>query len=492
LPRSPLGWATWIALAALVIIHHASIASPNGLDVFAPGFFGLTFNSMALHLLAGRFDVDPAAIGVEAFVHNGRTYAYFGIFPALLRLPLVPFFDLMQLHVERLSCLLAMLLGTAAQVAAVFAALSRAERPVRLAMLPPLLFAACLSGPAVMFARSGAIYYEAILWAWALALTFVAVALQAICGGRGFGTGRLVVLATLAGCCLLARVSTAIGLFAALGFLLAWLALRPDSGRPLMARASRALMQRRLLLPLGVLALFAAMSGFVNFERWGSPLSFGDPSEQLLILADYPDRLRMYETYGAFNLGRLPIGLIYYVFPIWIWQSGGHYWLQDWVLRTSGGFELPPSSVFLTDPLTLTLAVIGPVHLRRSRPKRPPSGSTVAVLGGLAIPALLMLTFVGLNFRYRAEFEPLLICGASVAVAGWAERLQGAPIGKLRRVFIVLAVLSVLQVVSSELHSILAIVSPFGTVEHAVPDGMYKYYRHVFDVIRGAASDAAM
>ena len=56
-------------------------------NFLAPVPFGLTFNSMAAHLLAGRFDVDPAAVGAEGFARDGRIYAYFGIFCALLRLP---------------------------------------------------------------------------------------------------------------------------------------------------------------------------------------------------------------------------------------------------------------------------------------------------------------------------------------------------------------------------------------------------------------------
>ena len=45
--------------------------------------FGLAFNSMAEHLLRGRFDVDPDAIGAEGFDIGDRTVSYFGIFCAL-------------------------------------------------------------------------------------------------------------------------------------------------------------------------------------------------------------------------------------------------------------------------------------------------------------------------------------------------------------------------------------------------------------------------
>src|SRR5208337_1007156 len=48
----------------------------------------LTFNSMLEHLLRGQFDVDPQAIGDDGYLRNGHVYAYWGIWCALLRLPL--------------------------------------------------------------------------------------------------------------------------------------------------------------------------------------------------------------------------------------------------------------------------------------------------------------------------------------------------------------------------------------------------------------------
>src|SRR4051794_35768217 len=67
----------------------------------------LTFNSMLLHLLRGSFDVDPRTIGTEGFVRGDRTYAYFGIFPALFRLPFLAWPDFETTDFTRLSCLVA-------------------------------------------------------------------------------------------------------------------------------------------------------------------------------------------------------------------------------------------------------------------------------------------------------------------------------------------------------------------------------------------------
>ncbi len=85
---------------------------------------------MLIHLLHGELTVDPEAIKLEtyseAFTRNGKTYAYFGVFPALLRLVAMPFTDVTQAQLARLSCLAA----TVALVALQFAdAAARPQQP---------------------------------------------------------------------------------------------------------------------------------------------------------------------------------------------------------------------------------------------------------------------------------------------------------------------------------------------------------------------------
>src|SRR5262249_38307953 len=81
---------------------------------------GLTFNSMLLHLLRGAFDVDPQAIGDEGIIHNGVTYAYFGILPALLRLFFLPMANFSTTDFSRLSCLAATCIMTLFKLLSVF------------------------------------------------------------------------------------------------------------------------------------------------------------------------------------------------------------------------------------------------------------------------------------------------------------------------------------------------------------------------------------
>ena len=82
---------------------------------------GAVLNSMAGHLLAGQFDVDTDAAGAEAYEVDGKTVSYFGIFCALLRIPLFLRAELIYLDLTEVSCIAATVLGAWFQLAAIAA-----------------------------------------------------------------------------------------------------------------------------------------------------------------------------------------------------------------------------------------------------------------------------------------------------------------------------------------------------------------------------------
>ncbi|WP_374455198.1 hypothetical protein [Nocardioides sp.] len=55
----------------------------------AGGFLGNFFDLQARAFLDGHVDLAPGSIGIEGFIHDGKTYTYFPPFPALLRLPVI-------------------------------------------------------------------------------------------------------------------------------------------------------------------------------------------------------------------------------------------------------------------------------------------------------------------------------------------------------------------------------------------------------------------
>src|SRR5262249_4816822 len=156
------------------------------------------FNSMLLHLLQGRFDVDPQTIGDEGSLRNGLTYTYFGIALALIRLPLLALGDFATTDFTRLSCLVAAGLMAPLKFAWILVVWRNAGRSERAGLLVPLALATLLGGAEIQFLRA-LIYQEAMLWAAALASGFVLVFLRGYYSERGFTAGNLSLLAVIAG-----------------------------------------------------------------------------------------------------------------------------------------------------------------------------------------------------------------------------------------------------------------------------------------------------
>lgn len=101
----PEAWTVWARAARRVVGDHRHFAAVATLAtvaftwlvsygtfrLVATETFGAFYDHQAASLLHGRLDVPYDAIGGEAFVYAGKNYGYFGITPALLRLPLVVF-----------------------------------------------------------------------------------------------------------------------------------------------------------------------------------------------------------------------------------------------------------------------------------------------------------------------------------------------------------------------------------------------------------------
>ena len=182
----------WYPLLTGLLAHHP-------FDWSRPALLGLAFNSMLEHLLAGRFDVDPAAIDFEAFLVGDRTVSYFGIFCALLRLPLLLTGGLAHTDITWISCLTAVCLGGFYQLRAVLLVRDSVLPGRRRNWLCGALIACILfGGQQVQFLRP-TIYQEVIHWAGALSMIFVFLAVRGLVGGRGFDARTLAGMAICAG-----------------------------------------------------------------------------------------------------------------------------------------------------------------------------------------------------------------------------------------------------------------------------------------------------
>lgn len=476
-PTDGLPTRLFLALLALAAIHHRFVVMISG-GVFTPSHHGMIFNSMALHLLEGRFDIDPSAVGDEAFVRDGRTFAYFGVLPALLRMPLVPFVDLATTDVEGFYRLVAMGLGSAGAVWLVRLLLARMPAAAQ-GLGVVLLLAVLFSGPVTMIGARSDVFNEVALWGWAIATWFLALLLPALDPSKDPSGRRLSGLAVLAGCAVLTRPTIGLGLLIALALLMLVLAWRQGGGRP-FAGLFHAACKARFIAPALIALTFLAAAGGVNHARWGNPLTFADVSLQVDMLAFYPDRRDRLETYGLFNIRRLGLGLIYYFVPIWAVTRDGRFIFHDDIKHLFDAFELPPSSFFLSDPLTMAIAAIGLVALLRHRVPGVSRGPALAVLAGLSVPPVLMLMAWYMAFRYRVEFMPLFLLLASFGALRIGHWMAGATEAARQRAMRALVALLILQIFAAHAFALLYRLSPWGPSWRLPPGGLAAYYGGLF------------
>jgi hypothetical protein len=426
-----------------------------------------TFNSMLDHLLRGHFDVDPRAVGYEGFSREGRVYAYWGIFPALLRLPLVVSSRWLQIDITLWSCWIAACTAAAIKLHTL-RIVGRAAPDVPAWLLGYTAIALALSGAQICFLRP-LLYQEVCLWAGAFAALFVFAGVRGVL--REFANGHdLEIMALAFGGCLLTRVSIAIGLLAALlAVMLVILSRRRLSGS--------ALAQVRILRPLIIASCFVGIAAFVNFQRFGNIATFADYS-----IYNYnklfPDRVARTAAYGLFNIVRLPFGMIYYFFPVWVIQGSNHQLLLGAMRdRLIDAAELPPGSFLLSDPLLLVLGLSGVTAMLKRRLVAFGARALVtAIAGGLVIPAVLMLTAISMCFRYRLDFYPLFeflafvgvtTYGAAGAIPRWASRRA-------------LLLLLFVSIVASHLEMALYRLGDLGPAQHFVASaGVVRYYTNL-------------
>jgi hypothetical protein len=476
--ESSVGSAVIVSLLVVAMLVYAAVLT-RGFSSGGGGH-GLIFNSMLEHLLRGQFDVDPNIVGREGFLRGGRVYAYWGVFCALLRLPLALIPGGVQTDVTWLSCLIAVCIAAAAKLGTlrlVYRACPAS--PLRETLCRALAFTILFAGAQTQFLRPS-VYQEVCLWAGALAATFLYLAVRGVVA-CGFTRSALCGMATIAGLALLARVSTGLGLCAALGLLLLtglWRDISPPGGvTPARESFAARLRSGTILWPTLVLLMLIGATGWVNYQRWGSPLTFADYNAYLFNEV-YPDRLPRMAAFGLFNLTRIPFGLCYYFFPIWVLQRGdGHLLFAEHQNRLLDATELPPGSFFLTDSLLLLLTGVMVWYAGR-RNLGIDWTRAIAMEFGFLVPSFLMLTAISMNFRYRVEFYPAMEFGAFLGfLALCRSGLTGTAATRISTLSVSLAAIAIL---GSILTLSLYRLSDFGPPDNVLKAGVYNYYMQKF------------
>jgi hypothetical protein len=477
----------WLQCILLVVmaLYYGVILSKTG--VHWP--LNRVFNSMADHLAHGQFDVDPNIADGDGFLRNGHVYAYWGITDALIRLPLLLFHRL-DLDITCVSCLIAVCLVGLMKVRTVLL-LRRYSGPTAASEGAFVLMLAyvVLGGAEVAYLKSST-YQEVIFWAIAFASVFVYFSVKGLVGGK-FTVAMLSWMALTAGLATLTRVSTGIGLCTAFGLLLIVLLLEEH-------RARRPVITRRFFVPAMVLASLLIVVGTINYFRWGNPTTFAD-FRLNVFYHEQPDLMLRTDLYGNFNLARVPFGLSYYFLPIWVLRGAdGQLLFENTQTQLMNSVELPPSSFFLTDLLSIVFiaflaTALWTSHGTSSRGVRDDAtlvcntnslrsseifskSQVLALATGLAMPCVLMLMAICMSYRFRMEFYPeidlLAFLGLYTTVSNPAllDRFN-----RCRRWMVAAALISI---VSASAAVVLYWLSDWGSSQQYLRNGLVHYYLH--------------
>jgi hypothetical protein len=410
-------------------------------------YFDDFYDYQARAFLDGRWDIPRGAAGFEGFIVDGRTYVYFGPFPALLRSPLFLVTDRFDGRLTTISMTLAMVVAAVAgyHLNLAVRALVRGDAPVqrgeRLATTG--LAVAVLAGIPLWLASQATVFHEAIVWGLALAVAALAAALRWLARPTRW---RLVATAALASAAMASRQPLGIAVLAGLGLLAAIVA----AGR----LAARRRGEPPTLLPdvpLGGLALACvaiALAGAVpNMAKFGNPIS---PSIHDHIATEVlPDRDEFLEANDGAYFGTqyVPTTLWQYVRPDALDTRQDFPWLDfphagpkvfgdtvfDRVEWTS--------SVPATMPVLVVLAVPGVVWFVRAARRRERGIGALALWVGTWAGASGAITIAYIGHRYVGDLAAIVILPAAFGVHALLGRDRAASHRLRRGVGVALTVL---------------------------------------------------
>ncbi|MGY6499531.1 MAG: hypothetical protein ACXIVQ_01335 [Acidimicrobiales bacterium] len=426
--------ARWSALVggAVAVAIFWTVLTAWSFDLFAPGARAADFyDAQARSFLDGRWDIEPGILGIEAFEVDGREQTYFGVVPALMRVPVVAATDSLDGRLTRLSMTAALVVSMAA-ASSLSWAVRGLVRPGAALERPDLVVAAVVpvlvgSGSILLFLAGRAwVYHEAIAWAVAFTLLTARNVTVHLMTGR---TVPLVVAAVAAVAALHTRASTGAGAVAMVALVgaAAVLAGRPDSptrrgtrtGRRGALLADRVLLvpPPRVALPLAAACVSLAVVTYVgvNMARFGEPLRL--PLELQTYVAISEERQEVLEANDGslFGLQFVPTTALQYLRPdaVSLGRVYPFVGFPDGRATVVGDVRFdtldPASSIPASMPALAVGAVVGMVLVGRAVARRDRLRVLAVPLVGGAAGAATCLTIGYVAHRYQGDALPFLI-----------------------------------------------------------------------------------
>jgi hypothetical protein len=381
------------------------------------------YDLQARAIFHGHLYLPKGQEGIEAFVHDGRQYTYFGLFPSIIRMPILLVTDGFDGQLTAPSILVAwaftsvfsaLMLWRLRVVMRGEALLGRAE-----AASYGLLMAAIMGGSVILYlAATPFIYNED--FAWSIPLTIGSLfallgVLEKPTWGRVLASGLLIL------CTNLDRTPPGWGCTIAAIMVAAWFGF----GRSQVAN-------RRWALPMVLVGLIPFLvSCAVTYAKFGIPIGL-PMADQVWATVNAHRRYFLAANGGkAFSFGFLPSTLTAYFQPIGIRLSGLFPYIlppakpASWIGAVMDQ-SYPTASFTDTSPLLLLLGVWGVVTAFRPKGIGKVMLTRIILIGGAAGAGGVVL-WGYISQRYLGDLMPFFVIAAGIGLIDIWRRLENRP-----------------------------------------------------------------
>jgi hypothetical protein len=388
------------------------------------------YDLQARGMFHGHLWLPNGKMGIEAFVHDGHDYTYFGLFPSIIRMPILLVTNRLDGQMTAPSLLLAWLLTSVASALMIWrlrflirgnAMVSRSE-----AVAYGTLMAAIMGGSVVLFLGATPFVYSED-FAWSIPLTVGSLfallgVMQSPSWRRVLASGVLVLCTTLNrsppgwACCITALA------------IAGWFALGKGGSA-----------NKRWTVPLvAVGAVPFLISCVVTYLKFGIPVGL-PMADQVWAHVNAHRRYFLAANGGkAFSFAFLPSSLTAYFQPAGMRLSGLFPFISPpgapapWLAGAVMDQSYPTASFTDTSPLLLLLGCWGAITALRPRGFGQVRLTRI-VLVGAALGAGGVLLWGYISQRYLADLMPFFIVASAIGLIDIWRRLE-ARTGRTRKV----------------------------------------------------------
>jgi hypothetical protein len=380
------------------------------------------YDMQARALFHGHLYLPNGSMGIEGFVHDGRQYTYFGLFPSLVRMPVLLLTSDLDGQLTAPSILVAWLLTALFSSMMIWRLrilmlgdrfLGRAE-----AASYGALIASILGGSVILYLAATPFVFNED-FAWSVPLTVGSLfallgVLERPSSGRVIASGLLIL------CTNLDRTPPGWSCSVAALLVAGWFAL----GR---GGASN----RRWALPMVAVGLVPFVVGcVVTYIKFGIPIGL-PMADQVWATVNAHRRYFLAANGGkAFSVGFLPSTLTAYLQPFGIRVSGLFPFIAPpgapaaWLAGAVLDQTYPTASFTDTSPLLLLLGMWGAVTAFRRRGVGQVRLTRIVLLGAAAGAGGVLL-WGYISQRYLADLMPFFIIAAAIGLIDIWRRVDG-------------------------------------------------------------------